>query len=51
MRIKVLLEDKKGSSRLLERNFELIKELMQKYPNALWRKYTKNGQSGYELQI
>ncbi|MBS3092344.1 hypothetical protein J4466_02895 [Candidatus Pacearchaeota archaeon] len=51
MRVKVLFENKKGSSRLLERNFEIIKDLIQKYPNALWRRYNKNGQTGYELQI
>lgn len=51
MRVKVLFENKKGSSRLLERNFEIIKDLIQKYPNALWRRYNKNGKTGYELQI
>jgi len=51
MRIKVLFEDKKGSLRLLERNFDIIRDLLQRYPNALWRKYSKNGRTGYELQL
>lgn len=51
MRIKVLFEDKKGSSRLLERNFDIIRDLLQRYPNALWSKYKKNGHTGYELQL
>ena len=51
MRIK-LISGRKGSSTLLERHFELIRNLIQIYPNALWRKiHDKNGQVGYELKI
>ena len=52
MRIKVLYDDKKGSTTLLEKHFDLIKDLVQRYPNALWRKIRgKNGQIGYELEV
>ena len=52
MRIKVLIDGKKGSSTLLEKHFDLVKDLVQRYPNALWRKvHGKNGQTGYELQV
>ncbi len=52
MRIKVLFDNKKGSSTLLEKHFDLIKDLITRYPNAFWRKYNdKNGQSGYELEV
>ena len=52
MRIKVSLDNKKGSSTLLEKHFDLIKDLITRYPNALWRKSKgKNGQTGYELEV
>ena len=52
MRIKVLFDDKKGSSTLLEKHFDFIKDLVTRYPNAIWRKVRgKNGESGYELDI
>jgi hypothetical protein len=51
MKIKVLFDAKKGSSRALEEHFELVKKLMNKYPNALWRKYSNKGKSGYELYV
>jgi hypothetical protein len=52
MRIKILFDNKKGSTRPLDQNFELIRDLIQRYPNALWRKIRgKNGQQGYELDI
>lgn len=52
MKIKVLFDNKKGSSTLLENHFDLIKDLIERYPNALWRKIRgKNGQQGYELDV
>ena len=52
MKIKVLLDNKKGASTLLENHFELIKDIITTYPNALWRKCTgKNGQQGYEIDV
>ena len=52
MKIKVLYDDKKGSSTLLEKHFDLIRDLITRYPNALWRKIRgKNGTTGYELDI
>ncbi len=52
MKIRVLFDNKKGSTTLLEQHFGLIKDLVQKYPNALWRRIRgKNGQQGYELEV
>ena len=52
MRIKVLFDNKKGASTLLENHFEIIKDIITTYPNALWRKCTgKNGQQGYEIDV
>lgn len=51
MKIKVLFENKKGSSTLLDKHFDLLKDLMQRYPNALWRKISTKNQAGYELDI
>jgi len=52
MRIKVLFDNKKGLTRSLDKHLDLIKDLIQRYPNALWRKVNgKNGQTGYELDI
>jgi len=52
MKIKVLFDSKKGSSTLLEKHFDLVKDLIERYPNALWKKIrSKNGQTGYELDI
>jgi len=51
MRIKVLFENKKGSSSLLEDHFELIKDLVHKYPNAMWKKFRSKKGSGYEIDI
>ena len=52
MRIKLLFDNKKGSSTLLEKHFDLIKDLVTRYPNAIWRKVRgNNGESGYELDI
>ena len=52
MRIKLLFDNKKGSSTLLEKHFDLIKDLVTRYPNAIWRKVRGNdGESGYELDI
>ena len=51
MRIKVLFENKKGSSTLLEDNLELIKDLIQRYPNAMWRKFKSKRGTGYELDV
>jgi hypothetical protein len=52
MRIKVLFDNKKGSSRFLEENLDFIRGLVEKYPNAFWRKYkSKTGQIGYELSV
>lgn len=52
MRIKIMA-NKKGSGTLLDQHFGLIKELIQRYPNALWRRYYgKNGKvEGYELDV
>ena len=51
MQIKLLFDKKKGSSLFPEKHFDLIKELIQKYPNALWRKIRRKGQVGYELEV
>ena len=51
MRIKILIENKKGMSTLLDKHFSLVKTLIHKYPNALWRKIHWKGQTGYELEI
>jgi len=52
MRIKVLFDNKKGSITLLEKHFDLIKDIITTYPNALWRKCRgKNGQQGYEIDV
>jgi len=50
MKIKVLV-DKKGSSILLEKHFDLVKDLIQRYPDALWRKIRRKNQQGYELDV
>ncbi|MEM3074569.1 MAG: hypothetical protein QW727_01350 [Candidatus Pacearchaeota archaeon] len=51
MKIKLLIDGKKGSSTLLEKHFDLVKHLLQKYPNALWRKIHAKNQIGYELDV
>ena len=52
MKIKVLMDNKKGSSTLLEKHFDLVRDLIQRYPNAIWRKIrAKNGATGYELDV
>jgi len=52
MRIKVFLDNKKGSTRLMDDYLDLVRGLVDKYPNAIWRKLQpKNGQIGYELKI
>ncbi len=51
MRIKVLFDNKKGWSSL-DQHLDLIKDLVTRYPNAIWRKVrAKNGQTGYELDV
>ena len=52
MRIKVLMNSKKGATNLLDKHFDLVRDLVTRYPNALWRKVKdKNGQVGYELEV
>jgi hypothetical protein len=52
MRVKVLIDNKRGATTLLDKHFELIKHLIYRYPNALWRKIrNKKGQVGYELEV
>lgn len=52
MHIKVLIDDKKGATTLLDRHFGLLKHLINRYPNALWKKIKgKNGEIGYELEV
>jgi len=51
MRIKLLFDDRKGSTTLLEKHLDLVKDLVTRYPNALWRKIRSKGQTGYELDI
>jgi len=52
MKIKVLFDDKRGSATLLEKHFDLIRDLIRKYPNAFWKRCkSRNGQAGYELEI
>ncbi|MFA5019587.1 MAG: hypothetical protein WC533_00640 [Candidatus Pacearchaeota archaeon] len=52
MRIKVTFDNKRGASLFPEKHFGLIQDLIEKYPNALWRKISnKNGQQGYELEV
>ena len=50
MKVKVLFDNKKGSSTLLE-HFDLVKDLIERYPNALWRKIRSKNQEGYELEV
>ncbi len=50
MRIKVLFDNKKGMT-LIERNIDLLNDLIKRYPNALWRKSKEKNNSGYELEI
>jgi len=50
MRIKVLFDNKRGSVSL-EKHLDLIKDLIQRYPNALWRKIRGNHTEGYELEV
>ncbi len=52
MRIKVTIDNKKGSTRFLEQHFELLRDLVNRYPNAFWRKIKgRNGTTGYELDV
>lgn len=52
MKIKILPGNKKGATQLIEKHFTLIKHLIQKYPNAFWKKIRgKNGEVGYELDV
>jgi len=52
VKIKLVINSKKGSATLLENHFDLVKNLIEKYPNALWRKLKKkSGQEVYELDV
>ena len=52
MKIRIIPENRKGSSIFLESQFGLLRDLVKRYPNALWRKFkAKNGEVGYELEI
>lgn len=52
MKIKVLIDNKKGSTTLLDKHFGLLKHLIYRYPNALWKKVNgKNGITGYEIDV
>jgi hypothetical protein len=50
MRIKILFDNKKGMT-LIERNIDLLTDLIKRYPNALWRKLSGKNSEGYELEI
>jgi hypothetical protein len=51
MKISVLTSNKRGATTLLDQHFGLLKHLISRYPNALWRKVTKKDKVGYELEI
>jgi len=39
MKIKVLFKDKRGKTSLyFMKNFDFVRRLVEKYPNAIWRK-------------
>lgn len=52
MKIKVLFKDKRGkTSFYFLKNFDFVKRLVDKYPNAMWRKCpSKDGQIIYEMK-
>ena len=52
MKIKVLFRDNRGKTAFyLLKNFDFIKSLIEKYPNAVWRKCpSKGNQIVYEMR-
>lgn len=51
MKIKILIDNKRGATTLLDKHFAILRHLIYKYPNALWRKVKNKNKEGYELEI